>query len=229
MKKLFFVPLLTALTIMNSALASHEDNIVLPVYVGIAMIETAKDTIASTGRAVKDAAIEAGKEIKEESQEIAAELTQEFNEQLARVKVLSNKTYDAIKNGALTVANSQIGQDAAELATQFAEFPAQISQDIKESAQHTKEYVKTAAQNIADSEFIARAQEAKQAVIASAQRAVATAQKITQASLKSEAAQDLEEVLTQFADFPKEAYDRISLAIADAKKKANEWRDSLKK
>ena len=230
MKKLCMYLLFSSLATSGAVQAANGDNLVaLPLYVGIAMVETAKDAISNTGRAVKDAVIEAGKEIKEDSDDIAEQFADVYNEQAARIKALTHTTHSAIISGAQSIADSPVGQDAAEIAAQFAQFPAQASQDIKEAAHHVTDFANATSQTIADSTMVAKAHDAKQAIIETAARAVATAQKATQVALKSEAAQDLEEVLTQFADFPKEAYDRIALFVADANKKMSTWKENLKK
>jgi vacuolar-type H+-ATPase subunit I/STV1 len=231
MKKLLCMYLLLSSLATAGALhASNGDNLLaLPIYAGIAMVEVTKDAITSTGRAVKDAVIEAGAEIKEESKEVAAQFTDFYTEQTARMKALAHTTHTAIAQKAQSMADSEIGQDVAEIATQLAQFPAQASQDIKEAAQNVADFANITTQALADSKIVAHAYDAKEAVAHTAQRAIATAQKAAQASLKSEAAQDLEEVLTQFADFPKEAYERLSQAVAHANNKISTWRDTLKK
>ncbi len=111
-----------------------------------------------------------------------------------------------IKDAAVAIKDSDAGQDIADVAGQFATFPAQLGSDIQDGYNASVDATKTFGRKIADSRFIAQVKDANQVIVDASKKVTTRIKDAARDVANSEAVEDTKDVLGQFADAPREAW-----------------------
>ena len=199
MKKLLIIALIANVAItahanVAGAFGNGFDNVARVITAPYRIVKKAAKAIGST---VKDA----GTEFKDLGVETFAEIR------------------DGAKGAAQTVKDSEVFQEASDVAGQFAAFPVQLGGDIKDGFNATVDATKNVGKKIADSRFVAKAKDTNQAIVDATKKAATKVKDAAYDVAHSEAIEDTKDVLGQFAAPVREAWVSFAALFKATKEK----------
>ncbi len=119
---------------------------------------------------------------------------------------LKNEISDTANQATQKVTNSELWQEATDIAAQFAAAPSDIGQDIKDGYYRAVDATKTLGNKISDSRFAGHVRNANSTIIEHAKKTTTTAKDFAHDAANSEIVEDLKDVGQQFASASKDAW-----------------------
>jgi hypothetical protein len=165
------------------------------------LVKKAAERIAKTSRKI-------GSDVKEVGSEVGGQIAE-----------LATTQIEVITDAAKSVKNSEFGQEVADVAGQFAAFPAERYEVAKDAFNASVDATKKFGNKIAESRFVAKVKDANQVVIDSTKKAATKVKDFAHDVAHGEAAEDAKDVLGQFADAPREAWNAFAALFKASQEK----------
>lgn len=166
------------------------------------------EVVVVPAQAVKDATYTAAGKIKDVTYAAAGKVTDAAHQVAAKTQDVAN-----------TVKNSELVQEASDVASQFAGAPREAAQEIKAGYQATTAAISATGRKIADSKFVANVKKANQVLVNATKKVTSKIKATAHDIANSEAVEDAKDVMEQFAQAPREAWLEISAFFTAVKNK----------